>query len=170
MARPNWEELKKEYKSTTISQRALGAKYGIPRQTIENQAVKNGWSEARAKHQGAVGARAGQRIEDAQVEDLVKTTLSINDLTEQLIEKVAIGISQYDVYIDKARGRGKDSKGNDVTKEISVATKLEGVANDKKLQTLTNALEKLHSIQQSGRESQSNSRVEDIIKALGEVE
>jgi hypothetical protein len=72
MAKTNWEKIKTEYISSTISYRDLAAKYKVSRGDVSERGSREGWVELRRQHRQNVVANACQKAADIEAKRLAK--------------------------------------------------------------------------------------------------
>ena len=72
MAKTNWEKIKTEYVSSTISYRDLAAKHKVSRGDLSERGSKEGWVELRRQHRQNVVAKACRKAADTEAERLAK--------------------------------------------------------------------------------------------------
>jgi len=59
----NWDKIKNEYITTTISTRKLAGKYNVPYSTLRDRSTRERWSEQREVFRSKVVAKAAQKTE-----------------------------------------------------------------------------------------------------------
>ena len=153
--KPNWSKLKNEYISTTISQRALAAKYGLTYSTISRRATKERWKTLRDEMEAKTSAEVSQKIEQIIVKQEVDRMSKVLDLTDKLSEKLEKAIDELDVYIAKNKVKTKiveyseDGKGKpctEVIEEKETITEYHSIVNTLALSQLANALKSIKEI------------------------
>ena len=106
MANYDWNAIKTEYITTSISYRKLCEKHNIPFNTLQCRAKKEQWVEERNKHQDRVVAKSIQKSESKAIdykktlyEIAYKVARQLNDMTEQntIFDLAAMGIKPKDI-------------------------------------------------------------------------
>lgn len=106
MANYDWNAVKTEYITTSISYRKLCEKHNIPFNTLQCRAKKEKWVEARRKHQDKIVAKSVKKAESKAVdykktlyEIAYKVARQLNDMTEQntIFDLAAMGIKPKDI-------------------------------------------------------------------------
>ena len=90
----DWNKIEAEYIGTSISQKNLSEKYGVPLRTIQDKSRKNNWSEKRKNFRGKVVAKSVQKMEKNSVER-VSTILRASD---KLIETISQALEDPDMF------------------------------------------------------------------------
>lgn len=80
----DWDALKTEYVTTSISQRDLAKKYGLNNVTISKRATADSWMEDRKKHTKRVQARCLHEAENISVTRYKKFLNSLDRLQEKI--------------------------------------------------------------------------------------
>ena len=106
MSNYDWNAIKTEYITTTISYRKLCEKHDIPFNTLQQRANKEKWVQARKKHQDKIVTKSVKKAETKAID--YKSTLyslaykvakQLNDMTEQntISELAVMGIKPRDI-------------------------------------------------------------------------
>ena len=102
----DWNAIKTEYITTTISYRKLANKHEIPFRTLQQRATKDKWVEAKKKHNAKIVSKSVKKAETKAID--YKSTLyslaykvakQLNDMTEQnsISELAVMGIKPRDI-------------------------------------------------------------------------
>ena len=86
----NWKKIKTEYITTSISQRKIAEKYGVPFPTLRDRCVNEKWYEKKKAHRNKVVTNATSRIAEKQVDLLVnefETACKFVDLIKDSLSK-----------------------------------------------------------------------------------
>lgn len=106
MANYDWNAIKTEYITTSISYRKLCEKYNVSFTTLVKRAGKEKWVEARQKHNNKIVANSVKKSESKAVdykktlyEIAYKVARQLNDMTEQnsIFDLAAMGIKPKDI-------------------------------------------------------------------------
>lgn len=106
MTNNDWNAIKTEYITTTISYRKLSEKHGVSFSTLQQRARKEKWAEAKRKHNDKVVMKSVKKAETKAID--YKSTLyslaykvakQLNDMTEQnsISELAVMGIKPRDI-------------------------------------------------------------------------
>lgn len=106
MTNNDWNAIKTEYITTTISYRKLSEKHNVSFSTLQQRARKEKWAEAKRKHNDKVVMKSVQKAETKAID--YKSTLyslaykvakQLNDMTEQnsISELAVMGIKPRDI-------------------------------------------------------------------------
>lgn len=82
----NWKALETEYITTTITQRAMAKKYGIPLRTITYQSRKGNWVEKRQRHCDRVAAKTTEKIIEKQATTQANRLLRLVQINDKLLD------------------------------------------------------------------------------------
>lgn len=102
----DWNEIKTEYITTSISYRKLADKYDIPRNTLQCRAKREKWYDLKKEHQARIVAKTVQKTEEKAVNykatlyDLaLKVVRQLDDMTNNYsIENlISIGVKPRDI-------------------------------------------------------------------------
>lgn len=102
----DWNKIKTEYITTSISYRKLAEKYETPFNTLQCRARKEKWVELRKKHQDKIVTKSVARAESRAVDykstlyDLAfKVAKQLSDMTDEMSisQLSAIGIKPRDI-------------------------------------------------------------------------
>lgn len=86
----DWESLKNEYATTSISMRALADKYGINQNQLLSRAKRGKWSEARTHARHAVYTDTIRKVASDQA-NRISRMMSVADKIMDAIEKATEG-------------------------------------------------------------------------------
>lgn len=81
----DYSKLKKEYLSSSISQRNLAAKYGVPYGSLRKVAAKEQWTELRNKARTKADAKFIDAISDKEAQ----TAVDIVSVADKLLGKIS---------------------------------------------------------------------------------
>ena len=102
----DWNAIKTEYITTSISYRGLAEKYGVQLRTIAERAKREKWVDARTQHNNRIVSKSVKKAEEKVID--YKSTLyalaykvanQLNDMTDKhtIEELVAIGLKPKDI-------------------------------------------------------------------------
>ena len=102
----DWNKIKTEYITTSISYRKLAEKYDIPSSTLRDRAKREQWFEKKKKHQANIVSKSVQKAESRAVDykstlyDLAfKVAKQLSDMTDEMSisQLSAMGIKPRDI-------------------------------------------------------------------------
>ncbi len=102
----NWEAIKAEYITTTISYRKLADKWGISFRTLADRAGREGWAEERNKHRNNVVKKTIQKVTAKTSTDAAEKLLRLQksaDNMSEVIERVFNDNDQFHRHIVQTR-------------------------------------------------------------------
>lgn len=91
----DWKKIKTEYITTNASYRMLAKKYGVGVQTICTRSKAEGWIALREQHRDKTVTKTIDRISEKQADKMAR----IDDLADQLLEKLEQAVSELDMVI-----------------------------------------------------------------------
>lgn len=97
----DWEELKQEYITTSISYRKLAEKHGAPLGTLMRKGADEGWVELREQFKSEVIAKTIKNESDKQANRL-KRILAVSDKLLEAVEKAVDSFQTGELLIDKS--------------------------------------------------------------------
>ena len=83
-----WEQLRMEYISSEISQRALARKYGIPDGRVWTRANKEGWIEQKEQCKAKVKQKAIELVAEDKADECTRAFRIANKVMEKIEEYV----------------------------------------------------------------------------------
>lgn len=116
----DWQAIKTEYITTNTSYRKLAQKYGVSYQAICHRSKEEGWLTAREQHTNKTVSKAIDKISDRKVDKLAR----IEKLTDKLLDKLEVAISELDLQLVRHTDKTKTIEYNNLdrpdkpTKEI----------------------------------------------------
>lgn len=120
--KPDWNAIKSEYITTSISYRKLAAKYNMPRRTIEDKAKKELWTADRDEYRGKTVAATVKRVSRKTSEDNAKKLLKLQGAADSLagvINEVFTDSEQFKRHIvTEGLGMGETRVGERVMKKV----------------------------------------------------
>lgn len=106
----DWDDLKIEYATTKISYAKLAEKHGLSTSTLTKIALKQGWTEARAKHSKKTVAKAIDRASTHQAKVLAKE-LQLADEITKVLDKALKDAKQFNRHlVNRREKKGKNEK------------------------------------------------------------
>lgn len=93
----DWRKIKTEYITTDTSYRKLAKKYGVNYQSICARSKEEKWREKHEQHTNKTITKALEKIENRQAEKIA----SVEELADQLLQKVELAIMELDRQIVK---------------------------------------------------------------------
>lgn len=100
MSCPDWNEIRKEYITTNVSQRALAKKYKVSTRTIGDRSKREGWVELRIQHRGKTVAKT-----------LDKAAEIASEVNKKLYESANKALARIDGMLDREEGSIKEITG-----------------------------------------------------------
>lgn len=70
--KPRWGRIRTEYITSSVSQRALAEKHGVPLRTLESRARSEEWTRLRREHRGKTMEKALEKISDEQADQMAR--------------------------------------------------------------------------------------------------
>ena len=116
----DWKKIKTEYITTDTSYRKLAQKYGIHYKVISARGKAEGWVELRSQHKAKTITKTLDKISDKQADKMAR----IDDLADQLLEKLQQAITELDLQLAKHTDKTKtieynnDRRPDKPTKEV----------------------------------------------------
>lgn len=148
----DWNAIKTEYVSTSISQRALAGKYGVAPTTLRRRVKNERWDEER----GAIRRKAAQATAAVVVEKEADRASRILSLSDRLADRIEQAIEQLDRTTAKTKTRVReieygdsDAKGKptrEVIAEEENVVEVSTIVDRLGLQQLTTALKNIKDI------------------------
>lgn len=94
MENVNWEEIKTEYITTSVSQRKLAEKHGVSYCSLKDRSVKEGWVSLREQYRRKTLAKALSKASSKEANRLSK----LMDTTTKAIDVIARAFSDEDQF------------------------------------------------------------------------
>lgn len=91
-----WAQIQAEYINTSISLKALAAKYGVSLATVKRESAREKWSEKRRAYAADKRERVTQKLHDKDVSQTVKDIDRCCRAAGKLIDKIMTAINQLD--------------------------------------------------------------------------
>lgn len=92
LAAIDWNAIRAEYIASSISQRALAAKYGVNLRTLQDRSVREGWVQAREAASAKAAAKTAQKTADAVADNASKLEKARGLLIDRALDAIeAIG-------------------------------------------------------------------------------
>ena len=116
----DWKAIKTEYITTDTSYRKLAQKYGIHYKVISARGKAEGWVELRSQHKDKTITKTLDKISNKQADKMAR----IDDLADQLLEKLEQAITELDLQLAKHTDKTKtieynnDRRPDKPTKEV----------------------------------------------------
>lgn len=155
----NWNDLKAEYISTEISQRALAAKYGVTYATVRHRAEMEDWVKGREEVKRTVTRRTAQKVAQAATDNVaiaerIRKTLLLKLEREVNALPDDIGSTTQDAKIENIY----DNKHSKKLKRIEEKRK------EYSLRDLTTAYRNLTADMPKSPESSTMSKLDELLK------
>lgn len=93
----DWQAIKTEYITTDTSYRKLAQKYGIHYKVISDRGKNEKWVELRSQYRDETLTKTLDKISDKQSDKMAR----IDDLTDQLLDKLEQAITELDLQLYK---------------------------------------------------------------------
>ena len=93
----DWKKIKTEYITTDTSYRKLAQKYGIHYKVISDRGKNEKWVELRSQYRDETLTKTLDKISDKQSDKMAR----IDDLTDQLLDKLEQAITELDLQLYK---------------------------------------------------------------------
>ena len=116
----DWQAIKTEYITTDTSYRKLAQKYGIHYKVISERGKDEKWVELRSQHRDKTLTKTLDKISTKQADKMAR----IDDLADQLLEKLEQAITELDLQLAKHTDKTKtieynnDRRPDKPTKEV----------------------------------------------------
>lgn len=136
----DWEAIKTEYITTTLSYRQLGEKYGLSHQMIAVRGKSGGWVELRRQYKDKVTAKTVEKLASKKAGQRAR----VADLADKLMDKLEQAIDELDLRTTAHRIKTVDGNREEVV-EFEEATE-GGVVSRVGLRQLTAALKDLKEV------------------------
>ncbi|MEG1563355.1 MAG: hypothetical protein RR365_06470 [Bacteroides sp.] len=137
MAKPDWNAIRAEYITTTISYRDLAEKWGVSFRTLADRAKRENWRDGRNTHHNTVVKKTVQRVADKASKDTAKQLIKLQkaaDSMASVIDEIFTDKEQFKRHIiTTGLGRG----------ETRVDCRVEEKYDTKAIKDLTGALKDL---------------------------
>ena len=92
LAAIDWNAIRAEYIASSISQRALAAKYGVNLRTLQDRSVREGWVQAREAASAKAAAKTAQKTADVVADNASKLEKARGLLIDRALDAIeAIG-------------------------------------------------------------------------------
>ena len=154
MSNYDWNAIKTEYITTTISYRKLCEKHGVPLGTLQKRAKKEKWPALKKQSSDRTVAKTITNIEKKQVDKLKR----IQDISDKLLNKIEKAVEELDIHLAKKTIKIKEIEYNNYerpdkpTKETINETEeiidYCSIIDRKGVQELSAALKNLKEVQQ----------------------
>ena len=99
----DWQAIKTEYITTDTSYRKLAQKYGIHYKVISERGKAEKWVELRSQHRDKTLTKTLGKISNKQADKMAR----IDDLADQLLEKLEQAITELDLQLAKHTDKTK---------------------------------------------------------------
>ena len=99
----DWQAIKTEYITTDTSYRKLAQKYGIHYKVISERGKNEKWVELRSQHRDKTLTKTLGKISSKQADKMAR----IDDLADQLLEKLERAITELDLQLYKHTDKTK---------------------------------------------------------------
>lgn len=93
--KPDWEKIKTEYVTGTLSYQKLADKYSVSVNTLKGRAKREKWGEARTASREKVQKRKQAKIEKKLADEAAEETLDVLGVAYRLLEVISDKIEQY---------------------------------------------------------------------------
>ena len=175
-----WEKLKTDYITTQVSYKDLAEKYGVPYSTLKIHARCDRWVEGREAHLKNTMQKSLDLIGDRQAENLAK----VDDLADQLLEKLQTAIRQLDLSViqHKEKGESEDCKWEKTYEETApggavdrqglrqLAACLKDLKSVKAIQSESDKLEQEARIQKLQKDAREDTAQEITVRLAGDLQ
>lgn len=104
----DWQKIRTEYITTSISYRALAEKYGVHYKVISEKGKTEKWVELRAQHRHKTLTKALDKISEKQSDKMAR----IDGLADRLLEKLEKAIEELDLQLCKHVDKTKEIEYN----------------------------------------------------------
>lgn len=91
----DWQAIKTEYITTDTSYRKLADKYGVHYKVIANRGKDEKWGELRTQHRDKTLTKTLDKISNKKADKMAR----IDDLADQLLEKIEKAITELDLQL-----------------------------------------------------------------------
>lgn len=99
----DWQAIKTEYITTDTSYRKLAQKHGVSYQAICHRSKEEGWIAQREQHMNKTVSKAIDKISTKKADKMAR----IDDLADQLLEKLEQAITELDLQLYKHTDKTK---------------------------------------------------------------
>ena len=179
MVNLNWNLIRNEYISGTISYRKLAEKHGISFNTLKDRAVAENWYEKKKEQHNKIEKKTQQKTAEKLAEAEANRLLRISTAADNLLKKIEEATEQLDQfivtqkvrqrevqYVSDEAGFGKPQKETVKEAESKKVVKAEHI-DRMGLKQLTSALKDLRDIQlvreeEKPEEKQTITFIEDL--------
>ena len=116
----DWQAIKTEYITTDTSYRKLAQKHGVSYQAICHRSQEEGWIAQREQHMNKTVTKAIDKISSKKADKMAR----IDDLADQLLDKLQQAIQELDLQLAKHTDKTKtieynnDLRPDKPTKEV----------------------------------------------------
>ena len=99
----DWQAIKTEYITTDTSYRKLAQKYGVHYKVISNRGKDERWVELRSQHRDKILTKTLDKISTKTADKMAR----IDDLADQLLDKLQQAITELDMQLYKHTDKTK---------------------------------------------------------------
>lgn len=92
---PDWEKIKTEYVTGSLSYQKLADKHSVSVNTLKGRAKREKWGDARAASRRKVQKRKQAKIENKLADEAAEETLDVLGVAYRLLEVISDKIEQY---------------------------------------------------------------------------
>ena len=149
MAKVDWDKIKNEYISTKISIKKLSEKYNIKFCIIQNHSTREKWTQLKKDVHKKSDKKVIKKIVDNLAQKQANAVIQhfeVSNIFLKEIKKILSNEKELYTFVEKVRNGGKDYFEENL-EEIILNT-----INEKKVNTLVSALEKLQKMQRQSLE------------------
>ena len=136
----DWEKIKLDYITQNISYSQLAEKYGLNKTTIAKRAGAEKWVQLRKEQANKVLSKTTDKIAKKRADKYAR----IDDLADQLLEKLEKAVGELDLSITQVTVRKGNKDNYTMKKELKAAPG--GTVDQKALRNLTAALKDLREV------------------------
>lgn len=157
----DWNKVKNEYITSSISLRELAKQYDISYSTMSKRANKEKWNEQRNQNGIKMASKTVEKIIEKQSNDIADGLTRLNDLAFRMLEKLEAAVDEIDEkemsIVTQVRKNTIDEDGDEA--EITTKTEnlyvLKNKVQTSKLRQITSAMKDVKEIL-SGDSDKSN--------------
>ena len=154
----DWQPIRAEYISGSMSYRALASKYGVHYNWLRERAKKEQWVRLRQEHREKTMEKALGKISDQQADKLAR----IEALTDQLLDKLEKAVAQLELqqYRQTVRELEYDDEQlciRELVRQEACVSEEPSLVDRRGLKQLTSALKDIRELKllDSGQERQA---------------
>lgn len=169
----DWPKIRNDYINGGGSYRALAEKYGVSEQSIGLRGRTENWVQLKNEQLGKISTKLAQKTSDVIVEHEVNRTEKILELTDSLVDKIEMAITELDIATVKNKRKTKVIEYNnedapfkptkEVIEENEEILEMFSVIDRLGLQQVANALKIVSEIQTDiAKDGKESTDIEDL--------